>query len=156
MTLLAGVAYAAAPVFARPAHKPLQTFRGQWAAGGAHCKWPEEFLVVFDRDTVRFPYRSVREPDRVCRILSVRSERPYWKLRLSCNHSDPEYRVAIPFETGLTLRVSDGGYQMTLEFEPALGQPARTEQLRHCRPPGENPPALQCMDDDGKAIDCPP
>lgn len=141
---------------ARPHVPPQQDYRGQWAGDGAHCKWPEEFLLVLDRAEIRIPYRSRLEPDRVCRILSVRSERPYWKLRLSCNHSDPDYRLPKPFETSLTARVSDDGYKMTLEIEPAFDQPARTEQLRYCRPPGENPPPLQCMDRDGKLIDCAP
>lgn len=155
-SVLAGVAYAAAPVFARPAHNPLQTFRGQWAGGGAHCKWPEEFLYVFDGGSVRTPFQSDQEPDRSCRVLSVKADRPFWKLRLSCNHSDPKYRLPKPFETGITLRVSDDRYRMTMDLETAFGQPARTKSLRFCREVGEDPPPMTCLNDKGERIDCPP
>jgi hypothetical protein len=141
---------------ARPYVPPQKDFQGVWAGDGVPCRSPDEFMLIYDKREARFPFRGTLEPDRVCRILSVGSERPFWILRLSCTHPDPVYRLARPFVLHQKLRVSDDGARMTVETGPALGQPARREEAIYCRKPGENPPPLQCMSGDGKLIDCPP
>jgi hypothetical protein len=125
------------------AHPPgRKDFRGVWAgsAGGAVCRSPDEYLLVYERRTARFPYRGSLEPDRECRILSVMGRWPEVRLRMSCQHPDPTYRLKQRFDVRQTLRSSPDGSRMVIETEPALGQPAHREEAYYCREPGAGPP----------------
>jgi hypothetical protein len=153
---LAVLSLGAMHVSARQYTRPTPDFRGVWASNGAHCKWPDEFMLIYEKGTASFPFRGTFEPDRRCRILSVLHAGMTWTLGLSCTHPDPDYRLPEPFTVTQTLRMSGDGQRMTVETAPVLGQPARMEDAVYCRDAGENQPPLQCMDDDGKAIDCPP
>jgi hypothetical protein len=134
----------------------LPDFRGVWAGEGTHCRWPDEFMLIYGRDQAEFPFRSALEPDRRCRILSVQRGQRTWRLRLSCDHPDPAYRLPKPFEVHQVLRPSAQGDRITVETSAALGQPARVEQAFYCREMDEGPPTLRCMTPDGQVIDCPP
>lgn len=113
-------------------------------------------MLIYERKTARFPYRSALEPDRACRVLGVTGSGPEWKLRLSCRHPDPRYRLPKRFAVRQTLRMSPDGLRMTVETEPALGQPARREDAFFCRLPGEEPP-LPCFDrEKGHSSPCEP
>lgn len=149
MALLLGVAscqHAFAPARADAPPPMRRDFRGQWAGGGSPCRSPDEFLLVYDRRTVWLPFRGSNEPDRECRIVSVSGRFPEWRLRLSCQHPDPTYRLPGRFTVHQTLRMSANRFEMTVRTEPVLGQPARIDETRYCRSPDDGPPPLRCVD----------
>ncbi|KAF0136565.1 MAG: hypothetical protein FD152_977 [Xanthobacteraceae bacterium] len=121
-------------------------FRGQWAGSGSPCRSPDEFLLVYDRRTVWLPFRGSNEPARECRIVSASGRFPEWRLRLSCQHPDPTYRLPGRFTVHQTLRMSANRFEMTVRTEPVLGQPARIDETRYCRGPDDGPPPLRCID----------
>lgn len=132
-------------------------FRGIWAGDGSVCRAPDEFLLIYERRTTYYPYRSSLQPDRECRILSVSGKYPEWRLRLSCRHPDPKYRLPKPFEVRQTLRMLDGGRRMIVDTEPVLGQPALTEDTFFCRMPGDPMPKMICFSaEKGHSVPCEP
>lgn len=131
-------------------------FRGTWA-GEAHCRWSEDFMLVYDRTTVDLPDRNAKEPGLYCRILQVSGKRPEWKLRLSCKSRDSQAPNRKRFVLHQTLKMAPNGFEMVVETEPYLGLPARREEVRFCRGANEPQPPLICFDNDkGHTVPCVP
>lgn len=137
-----------------PPHR--KDFRGTWASD-AHCRWSDIFMLVYDRKAVGLPERSAREPSLDCRILNVSGKRPEWKLRLSCQTWDRPELKGKRFEVRQTLKLSANGFEMLVETEPYLGNPARREKARYCRGANDPPPPLICFDaEKGHSYPCEP
>ncbi|MDP2800715.1 MAG: hypothetical protein Q8O26_02420 [Phreatobacter sp.] len=139
-----------------PALEP-RDFRGVWVGDTGHCRWANDFNIVYGRRSAEFPRREGTEPSHFCRIMSVEGRRPLWKLRLACRHFDPEHRAPRMFEVRQTIRMMDDGYRMMIEREPVLGQPARTEEVFYCRRPSDPEPVLMCFSrEKGHTVPCEP
>lgn len=138
-----------------PLHR-RKDFRGTWASD-AHCRWSDIFMLVYDRKSVGLPERSSGEPSLDCRILSVSGKRPIWKLRLSCQTWDAPEKRGKRFELRQTLTMATNGFEMVVETEPYLGNPARREEARYCRGANDPPPPLICFDEKkGHSYPCEP
>ncbi len=132
-------------------------FRGVWAGNGSVCRTPDEFLLVYDRRTVRLPYRSSLQPDRECRIVSVKGRHPEWELLLSCQYPDPRYRLPRRFAVRQKLKMSADRFEMIVETQAVLGQPASVEDTFYCRETNVGPPQLICFDPvSNTTMPCPP
>lgn len=139
---------------ARPNHR--KDFRGTWASD-AHCRWSDIFMLVYDRKSVSLPARSSGEPSLDCNILGISGKRPEWKLQLSCQTWDRPELKGKRFEIRQTLKMSANGYEMVVETEPYLGNPARREEARYCRGADDPPPPLICFDEKkGHSYPCEP
>ncbi|MCU0883601.1 MAG: hypothetical protein MUC44_01425 [Beijerinckiaceae bacterium] len=130
-------------------------FRGTWA-GAAHCRWSEIFMLVYDRKTVNLPERDAREPSLHCRILSVTGKRPVWKLRLSCQTWDRPEMKGKRFEVRQKLTLAANDFEMIVETEPYLGNPAQREEVRYCRGANDPQPPLICLDPKKGPYPCEP
>lgn len=129
-------------------------FRGAWVGDAGHCRWPDDFLLIYDRRSAYSPHRSAEEPYRRCRILSVRGKHPEWKLRMSCENADPQYHRP-RYEVRQTLRIFGDGPRMIIETEPGPGVPARTEEAFYCRKADAGPPPLICFSAEmGRTVPC--
>lgn len=131
-------------------------FRGTWASD-AHCRWPDAFMLVYDRKTVSLPEGSGGEPSLNCRIVTVTGKSPEWKLRLSCQTWDKPELKGKRIEVWQALTLSSNGFEMIVETKPYLGHPARREEARYCRGANDPPPPLICYDDKkGQVYPCEP
>lgn len=157
LTSAAWLLHLSGPTHADGPSRERRDFRGVWVGDDGHCRWANDFNLVYDRKTAAFPLRGSGSPSLHCRILSVTGQQPVWKLRLACRHWDPGHLTPKPFEVRQTIRMIDDGLKMLIETEPFRSEPARTELAFYCRRPSDPEPVLMCFSEKkGHTVPCEP